>query len=355
MSTVSQQNAPTTAAEIEYWAPNMPNSDMYTLLSAKDAVASMAPKDRPQGPVPRRVVALRTSPLGRFPPWNAAPPPAAASPQAPSAAAAIDVDDTPPSPSTSPADVPASPEAPQQPRSRAIGLGHPSTSRRNMPLTPNSPASPQASVQPRPHITSSTIKRRTERFPARELHAIAEGPATPPPSAAARPVLGTRKRSYAAAVSTEETPKHTASRRVTPTPPSPGSLRCASKPSGVSVSVSVSHDIAAPARRYMSSGSPQAGPTQVQSPRLLFPATMAGSPRFQSLDGAVRAITAAREAEGGADAEAGEERRDAGAGEERRYTNEELEAFYKEDLFLKLKVHASLRIRFAARRLKMLF
>ncbi|KAJ7433737.1 hypothetical protein FB451DRAFT_1195983 [Mycena latifolia] len=331
---ISQQYAPMTAAENDQWAPSMPNSDHYTLISAKEVADLVTPKNQRAGLiVPRRVIALRTSPLGRFPPITAPPPPPAAAPPQvpPSAAVLADVAQV----STPESDAPASPEVLQPSCSRAIGLGHPSTSKwRNMPLQQqDSPASPQASPLPRTRINSSTIKRRTKRFPGRELHAITEDPVTPQPSATASPVPGTRKRSYAAAASTPiaKTCKKGTGRRFTPTP---GSPRCASdsKPRGPSVSYHI-----ALAPRYTSSGSPQAGPTQVQSPRVLFPVTMAGSPRFQSLDGTIQAINVAREAE------------------EERIEDDEGELVYGEDEFIKFKVHAKLRIRFAARRMKMLF
>jgi hypothetical protein len=62
---------------------------------------------------------------------------------------------------------------------------------------------------------------------------------------------------------------------------------------------------------------------------------MAGSPNFQSLDGAVMAITAAISDEK----------------EEERGND----MIYGEDGFIKFKVHTQLQIRFAARRFKMLF
>ncbi|KAJ7690120.1 hypothetical protein B0H17DRAFT_1134597 [Mycena rosella] len=349
MSTVSQQTPPISTAESDPWAPSMPNSDYYTLLSAKDAAELVVPKNqRGRTIIPRRVVAMRTSPLGRFPPVNAVYPPtyppahapaypaaypaAAAPPRAPSVAVPVGVDQS----STSQTDVPASPEVPHQSPSRAIGLGHPSTSHtRNTPLDQDEPASPQVSPSPCTRIHSSTIQARTERSPARQLDAIVEDPVIPQPSATRPvPLAGTRKRSYAAAVSTEETAKKSTARRVTPTPPS--SPRCASKPSGTSAS---SDSALAP--RSTASGSPLAGPRQVQSPRLLFPVNMAGSPRFQSLDGAVLAITAAKEA--------------VEQPSEKRNEDVEEEWAYREDYFIKFKVHATFHIRVAARRLKMLF
>ncbi|KAJ6618177.1 hypothetical protein B0H10DRAFT_2030909 [Mycena sp. CBHHK59/15] len=51
----------------------------------------------------------------------------------------------------------------------------------------------------------------------------------------------------------------------------------------------------APAARYTTAGAPLATPTQVQSPRVLFPVTLAGSPCYQSLDTAAQTITASLE------------------------------------------------------------
>ncbi|KAJ7116520.1 hypothetical protein C8R44DRAFT_739225 [Mycena epipterygia] len=320
------------ASESAHWAPSMPNSDLWTLKSAKEAARDIAPNSTRI--VPRRVVGVRTLPRAYYPDTGVhayehglapAPAPAAAPHQAHGIAVSLVHIPIPVSA------VLASSQAPQQPRSRAIGLGHPSTSkRRNLPLESDSPASPQASSHPHTtRINSSTIKRRTERFPGRELHAIAEDPIAEQ-RCTSRPVPGTRRCSYAAATSIQDSSNQTTGRRVTPTP---GSPRCASKPRNTSASC-----MTALAPRYTSSGSPQGGPTQVQSPRLLFPATMAGSPLFQSLDGAVQAITAAGNAH-----------------EKKAEDGLEGEYVYYEDALIKFKVQAKFRIRVAAKRFTMLF
>ncbi|KAJ7642678.1 hypothetical protein DFH06DRAFT_604519 [Mycena polygramma] len=296
-----QNTTPVSAPDSNPWAPSMPNSDLFTLRSAKDAARFMSPKERGTGLIPRRVVAVRTCPLVMY--QSAAP--ASMAPAVSSSAPA----------SQPPVAVQSGPTTLQGTRGRAgIGLGHPSSSKRAtapiqsaVPVPAAAAAEPTAQPPaPRARINSSTIKRRTERFPRRELHTIAED-AECTQTNTSRPVPGTRKRSYAQAVTeTDETPKNRTGRRVTPTsapaPPTPtptisGSPRCAAKqhPSGAFVS-----SIVALAPRSTSSGAPQAGPTQVQSPRVLFPARIAGSPCFQSLDGAVQSITQAlgeREAE----------------------------------------------------------
>ncbi|KAJ7612445.1 hypothetical protein DFH06DRAFT_1484849 [Mycena polygramma] len=290
-----QNTTPVSAPDSNPWAPSMPNSDLFTLKSAKDAARFMSPKERGTGLIPRRVVAVRTCPLVMY--QSAAP--ASMAPAVSSSAPA----------SQPPVAVQSGPTTLQGTRGRAaIGLGHPSSSKRAtapiqsaVPVPAAAAAEPTAQPPaPRARINSSTIKRRTERFPRRELHTIAED-AECTQTNTSRPVPGTRKRSYAQAVTeteTDETPKNLTGRRVTPTPaptstPTPtisGSPRCAAKqqPSGAFVS-----SIVALAPRSTSSGAPQAGPTQVQSPRVLFPARMAGSPCFQSLDGAVQSITTA--------------------------------------------------------------
>ncbi|KAJ7642669.1 hypothetical protein DFH06DRAFT_604361 [Mycena polygramma] len=268
-------SAPVSAPNSNPWAPSMPNSDLFTLKSAKDAARFMSSKERGTGLIPRRVVAVRTCPLVMY--QSAAP--ASMAPAVSSSAPA----------SQPPAAVQSGTISLQGTRGRAaIGLGHPSSSKRSTaPVQSAAPAAPtEKPPAPRARINSSTIKRRTERFPRRELHTIAEDADCTQPSTS-RPVCGTRKRSYAQAVTeteTDETPKNRTGRRITPTPAPtsptstptiPGSPRCAAKqhPSGAFVS-----SIVALASRSTSSAAPQAGPTQVQSPRLLFPALMAGSP-----------------------------------------------------------------------------
>ncbi|KAJ7654379.1 hypothetical protein DFH06DRAFT_1474333 [Mycena polygramma] len=275
-------SVPVSAPDSNPWAPSMPNSYLFTLKSAKDAARFMSPKERGTGPIPRRVVAVRTCPLVMY--HSAAP-----ASMVPAVSSSV------------PASQPPATTSFQGTRGRAaIGLGHPSSSKRSTApvqsavaaLAPAVAAPTEQPPAPRARINSSTIKRRTERFPRRELHTIAEDAACTQTSTS-RPVPGTRKRSYAQAVTeTDETPKNRTGRRVTPTPTPTvsGSPRCAAKqqPSGAFVS-----SIVALAPRSTSSGAPQAGPTQVQSPRVLSPARMAGSPCFQSLDGAVQSITTA--------------------------------------------------------------
>ncbi|KAJ6515095.1 hypothetical protein C8R47DRAFT_503284 [Mycena vitilis] len=288
-------SAPVAVPDSNPWAPSMPNSDLFTLKSAKDAARFMSPKERGTGLIPRRVVAVRTCPLVMY----QSAPPASMAPAVSSSAPA----------SQPPAIVQSGTTTLQGTRGRApIGLGHPSSSKRSaapvqsaVPVpVPTAAAPTEQRPAPRARINSSTIKRRTERFPRRELHTIAED-AECTQSNTSRPVPGTRKRSYAqdvAETETDETHKNPTGRRVTPTPAStsptstpttPGSPRCAAKqhPSGAFAS------IVALAPRSTSSGAPQAGPTQVQSPRVLFPARIAGSPCFQSLDGVVQSITQA--------------------------------------------------------------
>ncbi|KAJ7642694.1 hypothetical protein DFH06DRAFT_1137243 [Mycena polygramma] len=285
-------SAPVAVPNSNPWAPSMPNSDLFTLKSAKDAARFMSPKERGTGLIPRRVVAVRTCPLVMY---QSAPP----------ASIALAVSSSAPA-SQPPATVQSGTTTLQGTRGRAaIGLGHPSSSKRaTAPVqsavpVPTAAAATEQLPASRARINSSTIKRRTERFTRRELHTIAED-AECTQTNTSRPVPGTRKRSYAQAVTeTDETPKNRTGRRVTPTsapaPPTPtptisGSPRCAAKqhPSGAFVS-----SIVALAQRSTSSGAPQAGPTQVQSPRVLFPARIAGSPCFQSHDGAVQSITTA--------------------------------------------------------------
>ncbi|KAJ7833471.1 hypothetical protein B0H13DRAFT_230403 [Mycena leptocephala] len=218
---MSHNITPVFTTDSDPWAPSMPNSDLWTLRSARDAAELMSPKMRGNGPIPRRVVALRTSPLGRYPPLT---PSTSISPAAPAPLQQPL--------STSQSDVLGSPQPLQQSGSRTIGLGHPSTSKRRVvPLKSDSAmSSPQPSPRPCPRINSSTIKRRTERFPRRELHAIAEHPVTTQQgSTSSRPVHGPRRRSYAQAVSAKQTPKKITGRRVTPTttltlPPPPALL-----------------------------------------------------------------------------------------------------------------------------------
>ncbi|KAJ6518851.1 hypothetical protein C8R45DRAFT_1204167 [Mycena sanguinolenta] len=315
---------PLSAADDNAWTPSMPNSDLWTLGAATQ------PMSPPNPMVHRRVIAIRTSPLGRFPSVTADTLVVTAESVSVDAAS-----------SKQHLAISTFAQSLQSSPSRAtLGLGHPSNSKRcSSSLESDSVASPQASPQKRPRINSSTIKRRTGRFPACTLYSIPEHPVTTTTQqkGISRPVPEARKHSYAEAASAVETPTKRNDKRVTPTSPASPRPRCASKyPSNASLS-----SITALAPRYTSSGSPQAGPTQVQSPRVLAPTTMAGSPNFQSLDGAVLAITVA----------AIEERSEV----EETECQLRMEELYGEDGFIKFKVHAQLRIRFAARRLKMLF
>ncbi|KAJ7654392.1 hypothetical protein DFH06DRAFT_1474346 [Mycena polygramma] len=232
VQTTTPVSAPVAVPDSNPWAPSMPNSDLFTLKSAKDAARFMSPKERGTGLIPRRVVAVRTCPLVMY--QSAAP--ASMAPAVSSSAPASQ-------PSVA---VQSGPTTLQGTRGRAaIGLGHPSSSKRaTAPIqsavpVPAAAAEPTAQPPaPRARINSSTIKRRTERFPRRELHTIAED-AECTQTNTSRPVPGTRKRSYAQAVTeTDETPKNRTGRRVTPTsapaPPTPtptvsGSPRCAAK------------------------------------------------------------------------------------------------------------------------------
>ncbi|KAJ7643441.1 hypothetical protein DFH06DRAFT_1136855 [Mycena polygramma] len=67
-----------------------------------------------------------------------------------------------------------------QPRRSSIGRGHPSTSKQSTPSVQPAAvvaaAAPTQNPQPRARISSSTIKPRTERFPARTLFTIFEEP-----------------------------------------------------------------------------------------------------------------------------------------------------------------------------------
>ncbi|KAJ7334189.1 hypothetical protein DFH08DRAFT_965930 [Mycena albidolilacea] len=342
---MSQPLTPVSNASDNAWTPSMPNSDLWTLGSIADASSSMSPI------FPKRVIALPTSPLAQFPfltaPLSMADVVSALMAASPSQPLSIPQSNT-----------PSFSQILQQSRGRAaIGLGHPSASRRCAPLESDSAA--QLSPQQLPRINSSTIKRRTERFPARTLYSIAEHPVSTTPTqqnSMSRQGPGTRKRSYAEAASTETSKQHTGRRVVTPTSPitpasptfTPGSPRCASKHLGSGAFV-LSRIALAP--RYTSSGAPQAGPAQVQSPRVLYGGpSMAGSPNFQSLDGAFLGIAAAMDKE-----RRGAEKREEVEEREKVLEQEMQDLMYGEDGFIKLKVHTQLRIRFAARRLRMLF
>ncbi|KAJ7611876.1 hypothetical protein DFH06DRAFT_1243986 [Mycena polygramma] len=143
------------------WAPSLPNSDAWTLGSIIDDAGL------------KQVVAVPTVPLGTQ--TNISMAPAAA--------------DTTPSAQLVPRSVPAT-----QPRRSPIGRGHPTCSKqRNQSVQPAAvaaaaaapsqtapavaaAAAPTQLPQPRARINSSTIKPRTERFPARTLFTIFEEP-----------------------------------------------------------------------------------------------------------------------------------------------------------------------------------
>lgn len=353
----------------DMWAPSMPNSDLWTIVAqfnpppdlpltipmqrpSTDAAQLISPHHNPLSP--RRVVALRKSPLGRYLPLTAS------SSGAGTAGSAATLESQEPlSQSATSQHKPASSPA-------ALGLGHPSTSKRRCSPLESDSAAPASRESPpkRARLNSSTIKPRTERFPARSLQAIAEHPVPiarnqqqqeePTP----RPVPGAHKRSYTKAASGSMTSlTHHTGTRVTPTtsttstPASPTFIPNSPCCASTSRKHSSGGTAMALAPRHSSAGAPQAGPTQVQSPRVLLPTTLAGSPNFQSLDGTVLAITQAlseerREGEG--EGEGGEE--------ETGFEGELDCSFYgEEDGFMKFRVHTHLRIRFAARRLKMLF
>ncbi|KAJ6581553.1 hypothetical protein B0H19DRAFT_512251 [Mycena capillaripes] len=143
---------PVSTTNSNAWAPSMPNSDLWTLKSARDAAQLISPKLRGNAPIPRRVVALPTSPLARLPPWTASISVVAAasvSAAAPAAAPSLQ----------SFSAIPAFLQTLQQPHNRAtIGLGHPSTSKRRSivtatPLQSDSASASAASPQPQPSPT----------------------------------------------------------------------------------------------------------------------------------------------------------------------------------------------------------
>ncbi|KAJ7159267.1 hypothetical protein C8R43DRAFT_352532 [Mycena crocata] len=380
--------SPVSGPDSAQWAPSMPNSDLYTLLSVKDHLEMVTPAGAQRAPHARRVMAIRTSPLARFPPVSAASLLAAAQAAAVATAAAasttaatqgLNVSATPSTETT--ASPPPEPNT-ASPRTRAsIGLGHPSTSSRCMPTStpstssaassssaspPSSPASTQTVVS-RTRINSSTIKKRTQRFPGRVLNSIAEdATATVNESTFARPVLGVRKRSYAAATTSTTTtdsvpssPRLHTGRRNTPTPSSPRSAQ--TTPGNATATTP---GTALPPR-YTSLGTPLARPSQVMSPRTLV-APYGGSPCFQSLDGAVGSITGAVDSKlrsirvvsetERVDSEEGIWREVVSEGNKKRdgCTNAD-ETLYREDALLKLRYRTSIKMRIAARGLKTLF
>ncbi|KAJ7664634.1 hypothetical protein DFH06DRAFT_1470914 [Mycena polygramma] len=109
------------------WAPSLPNSDAWTLTSIVDDAGL------------KQVVAMLTSSFGYQTATSMAP-------------------------------------APDNATASSIGRGHPSTSKQSIPSVQPAAAAPTQTPQPRARIHSSTIKPRTERFPARSLYTIAEEP-----------------------------------------------------------------------------------------------------------------------------------------------------------------------------------
>ncbi|KAJ7091700.1 hypothetical protein C8R43DRAFT_1171996 [Mycena crocata] len=344
---------------------SLPNSDTFTLIVVRDAAKKVTPD--PQHdllPSHRRMKTSRLSPLGRFPPVTAASLQAA---QEAAAATSQGVD----------ADVSLL-LATQTSCSRVdLGLGRPSTVARRRPNPSfsssvtllSSPASPQAG--PRTRIPSSTDNPSTVRSGKCELDPTVEASfsATEQQSAdtPTRPVPGPRKRSYAAATATSTTTANTTAnepplcarqitrRRVTPTP---GSPRCAQQtpgdapatPHGTTTAPATTPGVALPPR-HTSLGFPLAGPTQVQSPRVLV-APYGGNPLFRSLDGAALSIMA-----GALEADKAEDKHGKGAMQPQREgagAEREWDATFalKEDAWLKLKFVVSLKIRLAVGRLR---
>ncbi|KAK7050295.1 hypothetical protein R3P38DRAFT_2862835 [Favolaschia claudopus] len=158
----------------------------------------------------------------------------------------------------------------------SIGLGHPSKRRVSYIEADTTACPKQTTPTKRTRIQSSTVKRRTKRFPRRELFDIPEDHEEAEHLHA--PV--------AASESSSGSTSGFADRRCA-IPTLPASPRCAN-PQFSATSSNIT--VAALAPRSSSTGQPLAGPTQVLSPRLLFPATMAGAPNFQSLDGAMMNI-----------------------------------------------------------------
>ncbi|KAJ7128750.1 hypothetical protein C8R43DRAFT_1111063 [Mycena crocata] len=269
ISMSSAASASVSGPESERWAPQMPNSDLFTLVSIKDRVETITPIAQ-QGlrPLLRRVMAVRTSPLAVYPPVT--PTTLLQSAQAAAASA--------PAPAATQATNPSTSETKEPPRTGAsIGRGHPSTSsRRNQPSSSASVSSSSASSssaappsrssspqpEPRTRIHSSTIKQRTERFPGRELHSIAED-ASEQQSSNSRPVLGQRKSSYAAILASRtmsgNTTSPSTSSIIDETPFSPRQNTSRRTPGNAAVATP---GTASPPR-HAALGTPPAGPMHV--------------------------------------------------------------------------------------------
>ncbi|KAJ7650809.1 hypothetical protein FB45DRAFT_26275 [Roridomyces roridus] len=296
MATLAQRSSSSLANAIHHpRMSSLPNSDLWTLKSTTTTVSAA-----PSRPVTRRVVAVCTSrkrPTQTLAHIQVSLPP----PQPYQVGRATVFTSTAP-----PVDTFSFTNTP-------IGLGHPSTSARR-----TAPTASQ-SLAPLPRINSSTMKPRSKRFPGRELHVIEEEHLN------SDSLLSTHTD-----IPAPRAPTVTSSiqRLVSPTPGFPKAT----------VDIVPSAAVLNPTPRFTSSGAPQAGPNQVQSPRVLMPATMAGSPWFQSLDGAVHSMIL----------EEVENQR----AEEEEATVEVEEWHYKEDILLKWKFHLGMRIRFMLGRWK---
>ncbi|KAJ7611903.1 hypothetical protein DFH06DRAFT_1485060 [Mycena polygramma] len=148
---------------ISPWAPSLPNSDAWILTSTIDDAGL------------KQVAALPGLSFGSQTAMSVATAPYNAPPSAVSISTAHSVPATQPRRSLAP-----------------IGRGHPSSSKRSTssvqpaaidaataptPIVPAVAAAASSQTpQPRARINSSTIKPRTERFPARTLYTIAEEP-----------------------------------------------------------------------------------------------------------------------------------------------------------------------------------
>ncbi|KAJ7664575.1 hypothetical protein DFH06DRAFT_1470887 [Mycena polygramma] len=139
---------------VSRWAPSLPNSDAWTLTSIIDDAGL------------KQVVAVPNVPLGTQTNISMATAPYNALPSAASVSSLCPVPATQPRRSLAP-----------------IGRGHPSSSKQSPPsvqpaaaAAAAAAAAPTLTPQPRARINSSTIKPRTERFPARTLFTIFEEP-----------------------------------------------------------------------------------------------------------------------------------------------------------------------------------
>ncbi|KAK7059846.1 hypothetical protein R3P38DRAFT_3341401 [Favolaschia claudopus] len=225
----------------------------------------------------------------------------------------------------------------------SIGLGHPK--RRISYIEVDTTACPkQTTPTKRARIQSSTVKRRTKRFPRRELFDIPEDHEE-------------AEHLHAPAAASEGFSGSTSDVAECATPTLPASPRCASPKLSAP-----SFNIVALAPRSSSTGKPLAGPTQVLSPRLLFPATMAGAPNFQSLDGVMMIIVsvlveAAAGEEDGVEGES-ESESDSRCGESEgniSLTQAEWEAMYVEDKRGRWRYEMGWKVYFAAKRVRRLF